>query len=127
VDSNVVVLPTPPLESALVVEPGDGQAAPAEPVSPPAEASSQQRFYRVQLASLASEQAAMQGRDQLLRELAGALGSTDVTIVPGTLADGGTTWRILAGTYERQADADALCSAVKSAGSDCYVRRDPAL
>lgn len=126
-EPQIAALPTPPLESALVIEPGDQVVTSSVPEPAVAEAdvmASGKRFYRVQLAALSSESAAMNGRDQFSRDLAGDLSESDLVIQQGTAGSGDPTWRVLAGAFARQSDAEALCASIKDAGGDCYVRRD---
>ncbi len=119
-------LPRPPLESALVIEPGDQVAAalPAEPAVVAAGTATGERLYRVQLAALGSELAAENGRDKLSLELSDVLDGNDLVVQPGTSSSGGPTWRVFAGAFAQQSDAAALCDAIKKGGGDCYVRRD---
>ena len=126
-EPQIAALPTPPLESALVIEPGDQVATSSVPEPAVAEAevmASGESFYRVQLAALSSEAAAMNGRDQFRRDLTGVLSTSDLVIQQGTAGSGDPTWRVLAGAFTKQSDAEALCASIKDAGGDCYVRRD---
>ena len=82
--------------------------------------------WRVQLASLASEDAAEVGRSRALAAHAGLLGTLPVDIVSALLDNGNTTWRVLAGRYADKGDAVALCEALRTEGGDCFVMKDNA-
>lgn len=116
--------PAPPPEEPLAeavsaVEPAAEMAVEQTP-----ESVVQGSAWRVQLASLATREAAERGRSQALSRHAGLLEGSDVEIVSALLDNGATTWRVLAGRYGDKAGAASLCEAVRADGGDCFVMKD---
>ena len=116
-----VVDPAP--EAVAAPEPvAEAMAEPdAEPATVPAGPA-----WRVQLASLASEDAAEVGRGRAIAAHQDLLGTLPVDIVSAVLDNGSTTWRVLAGRYADKGDAVALCEAIRTQGGDCFVMKDNA-
>lgn len=108
------------------VEPGILQPPAAKtPAAPPA--TSQMRtmsgVYRVQVASLKSQnQAEAAWKEQLARhpEL---LSKLSLTVQRAVLANKGTYYRVQAGPFQNRDAADSLCRKLKSRGQDCIVVR----
>ena len=82
--------------------------------------------WRVQLASLASADAAETGRNRALAAHPGLLEAQPVDVVSAVLDNGNTTWRVLAGRYADKSGAIALCEAIRAEGGDCFVMKDNA-
>jgi len=120
--------PAPPPEDSLaaavtseVVAPVAVPVPAAEPEAvPPGPA------WRVQLASLATRDAAERGRSKALADHAGLLGAQRVDVVAAVLDNGTTTWRVLAGRYAEKSGAIALCEALRVEGGECFVMKDNA-
>lgn len=114
VPAPAVQAPAPPPEDgtiAMAIEEVPAAAAAAGP-------------WRVQLASLATRDAAERGRSQALAAHGGLLDPVGVAVVEARLDNGTTTWRVLAGGFADKSGAAALCERIKSEGGDCFVMKD---
>ena len=121
--------PAPPPEPATVMAMEPVVAPAAEPQAEvPADAAVVPAgpAWRVQLASLATPEAAETGRSRALADHAALLAGQPVDIVAAVLDNGATTWRVLAGRYAEKPGAVALCEAVRAEGGDCFVMKDDA-
>ena len=120
----VVDPPAPPPEETLaqdtaaVVVTTETETETAAAVAPPGPA------WRVQLASLATPDAAELGRSRALADHGGLLADQPVDVVAAELDNGNTTWRVLAGRYADKSGAVALCEAIRGQGGDCFVMKD---
>lgn len=113
----------PVAEETIVAEPVVAAPVAEEPVAAAAPAVTGPA-WRVQLASLATREAAERGRNQAIARHPGLLDGDSVEIVSAVLDNGNTTWRVLAGRYGDKAGAVALCEAVRAEGGDCFVMKD---
>lgn len=127
-------LPAPPPKesqtaAAQQTKPGILQppAAPAQkkPSEPPStsEMRTMAGVYRVQVASLKSQnQAEVAWKEQVARhpEL---LSKLSLTVQRAVLAGRGTYYRVQAGPFDSRDAADSLCRKLKSRGQDCIVVR----
>jgi len=104
------------------------QAAPAQQSQP---AAAQTRAaptipkgaYIVQVSSQRSRKQAQDAYSSLQRRFPSVLGDVQPVIQKADLGDRGTYYRVRLGPYQQQAAA-RLCSNLKSAGGDCFVRRN---
>lgn len=126
-------LPTPPAKdsqsaAAQQTRPGILQPpAPTPKKTDSAPSTSQMRtmagVYRVQVASLKSQnQAEAAWKEQLARhpEL---LSKLSLTVQRAVLANKGTYYRVQAGPFQNRDAADSLCRKLKARGQDCIVVR----
>ena len=112
--------------AATTAEPQASTTSVAAPAAGAAEADDAEKFaagsFRVQLASLRSEQAARDSWTQFKSKSPHLLGSLSPEITPVDLGDGrGRFYRLRAGPITGRADADKLCQALKAASQDCMV------
>lgn len=96
--------------------------APAAPAPAPAAPAATSTPYAVQLASLPSQASAQDTASNLSRRFSGVLGGRGLSIRQAVIEGRGTFYRVRVGANSR-ADANALCSSIKSAGGDCFVTR----
>ncbi len=102
-----------------------GAANQAAAQTGPAAVSDGSDGYRVQLGAVRSEALiAEHEAARLSRRYEDALSGTSLRVEHGVLADGGDVWRIRTDPLS-QADARALCDALKAAGHDCFVVKGP--
>lgn len=79
--------------------------------------------YIVQVSSQRSRKQAQDAYSSLQRRFPSVLGNVQPVIQKADLGDRGTYYRVRLGPYQQQAAAK-LCSNLKSAGGDCFVRRN---
>lgn len=79
--------------------------------------------YIVQVSSQRSRKQAQDAYSSLQRRYPSVLGSVKPVIQKADLGDRGTYYRVRLGPYQQQAAA-RLCSNLKSAGGECFVRRN---
>lgn len=79
--------------------------------------------YIVQVSSQRSRKQAQDAYSSLQRRFPSVLGKVQPVIQKADLGDRGTYYRVRLGPYQQQAAA-RLCSNLKSAGGDCFVRRN---
>lgn len=77
----------------------------------------------VQVASRRSESAARQSFAALQQRFPGILGGRQPLITQAVVGDRGTFWRVNVPAESRSAAAQ-LCTELKSAGGDCFIRRN---
>ena len=104
-----------------------GQQAPAA-TQPAARATSASATvpagaYVVQVSSQRSEQQAQTAFDDLQRRFGSVLGGVSPVIQRADLGDRGTFYRVRIPTSSRD-EAISLCERLKTAGGDCFVRRN---
>ncbi|MEM6903849.1 MAG: SPOR domain-containing protein, partial [Pseudomonadota bacterium] len=106
-----------------VTEPSTGQSqravAPASgnPAPPPGEG------WRVQLASVGSQEAAIREWRRYQRAHTDLLGNLDLKVQRADLGDRGIFYRVQAGVLDRDG-ANAVCQTLKTRGTDCLIKRD---
>lgn len=115
--SALATAPKPPRSTADASVP----AAPAPAAAPPPAVDAVRGFV-VHLASMRSREAALAAAAKL-RERHGFLAQVG-TVPPQEIEiEGrGTFWRVLFGPFASRSEAVALCTRVKAAGADCFVR-----
>ncbi|MEO0393796.1 MAG: SPOR domain-containing protein [Pseudomonadota bacterium] len=79
--------------------------------------------WRVQLASVGSQEAAMGEWRRFQRANSDLLGNLNLKIQRADLGARGTFYRVQAGVLDRNG-ADRVCQALKSRGTDCLITRD---
>ena len=110
--------PAPPLEAPQAAEkPAEPQVA-AAPVPPPAAVSGP--AWRIQLASLTSDDAARADWQRIQKANTDLLGALSLNLQTASLAKG-TFYRIQAGPLADRAAASALCDKLKARKQDCLV------
>ncbi len=78
--------------------------------------------FSVQLASLPSQELAQNAASNLSRQYSNVIGNRGLTIREAQIEGRGTFYRVRVGASDR-ADANRICSSIKSAGGDCFVTR----
>lgn len=123
-DTQITMAALPPRPRA---RPGaETAASPATPAADPAPpttadpAPHSDGGYRVQLASVSSDEAARGEWQRLQRQYPALLGGLDVT-VRKALVNGRDYYRVQAGPLDKTGAAD-LCGALKAANGDCLVK-----
>ncbi len=119
----------PPREAATITPPAS-EPAPVTPETPvevapaattPAVAQTGQ--YLIQLLSVRSEAAAKTAWANLQTAHSDLLGGETLNIEAADLGERGTFYRVRFGAFDGKADANAVCTALKSQGQDCLVKR----
>ncbi|WP_436641438.1 SPOR domain-containing protein [Microbaculum sp. FT89] len=80
--------------------------------------------YVVQVAASRSEQDARGTATSISQRYSGQLAGYSPAVERADLGDRGIYYRVGVGPMRSQGDANALCSKLKSAGLDCFVRRN---
>ncbi|MCT8974026.1 SPOR domain-containing protein [Microbaculum marinisediminis] len=80
--------------------------------------------YVVQVAASRSEQDARGTAASISQRYSGQLSGYSPAVERADLGDRGIYYRVGVGPMRSQGDANALCSKLKSAGLDCFVRRN---
>jgi len=105
-------------------EPSYTEAFEAAPVGAEGtEVADSDQLYTVQLASYRMEDGANEGWRRLSKEHPDLLGGLDHTVEFAVLDDGTGIYRLRVGRFSGFSAANALCSQLKAAGSDCLVVR----
>ncbi|MGE0845681.1 MAG: SPOR domain-containing protein [Flavobacteriaceae bacterium] len=99
-------------------------AAPATQQPAPEVASIPAGAYVVQVASRKSEELAAAAASSIQSRYGSALGNYKTSVQRADLGDRGVFYRVGVGPMATQQDASALCGRLKSAGLDCFVRRN---
>jgi len=132
--------PPVPAQRTRAFAANDQAAAPAAETRAPAQAAPTQQTqpaaaqtraaptipkgaYIVQVSSQRSRKQAQDAYSSLQRRFPSVLGDVQPVIQKADLGDRGTYYRVRLGPYQQQAAA-RLCSNLKSAGGDCFVRRN---
>jgi cell division septation protein DedD len=113
----VVPAAEPPKEAPKTVQ--TVTATPTPPVSPPITGGT--GVYQIQLASVLSEQAALEEWGRISRNNKDILSSYSPTVVRADLGERGVFYRLRAGPLADKAAADALCSSLTAAKVGCIV------
>jgi cell division septation protein DedD len=102
-----------------------GQQAPAQAPRQPASAGGAipAGAYVVQVSSQRTEEQAQAAFNDLQRRFGSVLGGVSPVIQRADLGDRGTFFRVRIPTASRD-DAISLCERLKTAGGDCFVRRN---
>lgn len=101
----------------------DAQSAPTVTASRQPAATASGSGYMVQVSSQRSQALAEQAYADLKRRFPGVLGAHDATVLRADLGDRGTFYRVRLGPFPR-GDANQLCSQLKAAGGDCFIKRN---
>ncbi|MBV6632500.1 MAG: SPOR domain-containing protein [Alphaproteobacteria bacterium] len=104
-----------------VTEPAPTTTAAAATAAPPAPPTGE--GWRVQLASVGSQDAAIREWRRYQRAHTDLLGNLDLKVQRADLGDRGVFYRVQAGVLDR-GGASALCETLKSRGTDCLIKRD---
>jgi len=80
--------------------------------------------YVVQVASRKSEDLARSAADSIQSRYSSALGGNVPRIERADLGDKGVFYRVGIGPLSSQQQASAICERLKSAGQDCFIRRN---
>ena len=107
---------TPP-PSAPPANPAEAAAATPAAAAPPA------GTYSVQVSSQRSEAQAQSAYKSLQSRYPQLFNNQNAMILRADLGDKGTYYRVRVGPMDR-GEADNFCSNLKSAGGDCFIRRN---
>ena len=109
-----------PVASAPATQP----APAAQPASAPATTTFPAGSYVVQVAASRSEQDAQSTAASITQRYSSVLSGYSPAVERADLGDRGIYYRVGVGPLRNQGDANSLCSKLKSAGLDCFVRRN---
>jgi len=123
--AQVATVPAAPVEAKAPPKPATAPPATEKStVAPPAAAAKKTpSSYRIQIASLRSEEAAKKAWDRLAKGNKDLLGKLEPDIVRIDLAGKGTFYRLQAGPVDDASAANSLCSSLKQRKIGCLVVR----
>lgn len=108
-------------EQATTAQPATGQPAPSQPVATAALPSG---AFLVQVAATREEGQAQATANSVQQRFAGIIGGYQPTVQRADLGSRGIFYRVAVGPMSSQQEAAQVCDRLKSAGLDCFVRRN---